>query len=42
VRLSSILLKKLSLVDYSKVFIKKHQSEYNEKQPAEMLGIARE
>ncbi len=33
--------KKLSIEDYTKAFIKRHQSEYNEKQLSEMLGITR-
>jgi transcriptional regulator with PAS, ATPase and Fis domain len=33
--------KKLSIEDYTKAFIKGHQSEYNEKQLSEMLGITR-
>jgi DNA-binding NtrC family response regulator len=33
--------KKLSIEDYTKVFIQKHQREYNEQQIAEMLGITR-
>jgi transcriptional regulator with PAS, ATPase and Fis domain len=33
--------KKLSIEDYTKAFIKRHQSEYNEKQISEMLGITR-
>ncbi|HLE40831.1 MAG TPA: sigma-54 dependent transcriptional regulator [Nitrospirota bacterium] len=33
--------KKLSIEDYTKAFIKRHQGEYNEKQLSEMLGITR-
>ncbi|HWR73392.1 MAG TPA: sigma-54 dependent transcriptional regulator [Nitrospirota bacterium] len=33
--------KKLSIEDYTKAFIKRHQGEYNEKQISEMLGITR-
>ena len=33
--------KKLSIEDYTKAFIQRHQSEYNEKQLSEMLGITR-
>ncbi len=33
--------KKLSIEDYTKAFIKRHQGEYNEKQVSEMLGITR-
>ncbi len=33
--------KKLSIEDYTKAFIKKYQSEYNEQQLADMLGITR-
>jgi DNA-binding NtrC family response regulator len=33
--------KQLSIEDYTKAFIKRHQGEYNEKQISEMLGITR-
>lgn len=33
--------KKLSIEDYTKTFIKRHQHDYNEKQLADMLGITR-
>ena len=33
--------KKLSIEDYTKAFIKRHQGKYNEKQLSEMLGITR-
>ena len=40
-RFSSILLKKLTIEDYTKAFIQQYQGKFNEKQLAEMLGITR-
>jgi DNA-binding NtrC family response regulator len=38
---STVFEKKLSIEDYTKTFIQKYQSEFNEQQLAEMLGITR-